>query len=352
MCGIVGAVARESVVPILIEGIRRLEYRGYDSTGLAVINGGLHRLVSTARVADLAAQAAATHIAGNTGISHTRWATHGAPTSANAHPHTSSGEIAVVHNGIIENFEPLRARLQAQGYTFVTQTDSEVIAHLIHAHYEGDLLDAVKKAVAEFHGAYAIAAISAREPGRIIGARAGSPLLVGIGDDDHYLASDASALSSVTQRVVYLEEGDVADIGRGAYSIYGADGALAAREIVTVKASGDAVELGPYQHFMQKEIFEQPRAIADTLESVGGIGPELFGPDAEKILSDIDGIHILACGTSYYSGLVARLWLESVALLRASDSERISLPRQRCRPARARRRDLAVGRNGRHAISA
>ena len=317
MCGIVGAVARESVVPILIEGIRRLEYRGYDSTGLAVINGGLHRLVSTARVADLAAQAAATHIAGNTGISHTRWATHGAPTSANAHPHTSSGEIAVVHNGIIENFEPLRARLQAQGYTFVTQTDSEVIAHLIHAHYEGDLLAAVKKAVAEFHGAYAIAAISAREPGRIIGARAGSPLLVGIGDDDHYLASDASALSSVTQRVVYLEEGDVADIGRGAYAIYGADGAVAAREIVTVKASGDAVELGPYQHFMQKEIFEQPRAIADTLESVGGIGPELFGPDAEKILSDIDGIHILACGTSYYSGLVARLWLESVAGIRA-----------------------------------
>ncbi|TMG79411.1 MAG: glutamine--fructose-6-phosphate aminotransferase, partial [Betaproteobacteria bacterium] len=207
MCGIVGAVARENVVPTLIEGIRRLEYRGYDSTGLAVINGSLQRLVSTARVADLAAQAASTRITGTTGISHTRWATHGAPTSANAHPHVSHDEIAVVHNGIIENFESLRERLQAQGYRFVTQTDSEVIAHLIHAHYSGDLLEAVKKTIAEFRGAYAIAAISTREPGRIIGARVGSPLLVGIADHDHYLASDASALSSVTRRVVYLEEG-------------------------------------------------------------------------------------------------------------------------------------------------
>src|SRR5664279_5923880 len=239
MCGIVGAVARENVVPILIEGVRRLEYRGYDSTGLAVINGGLHRLVSTARVADLAAQAEKTHLSGTTGISHTRWATHGAPTSANAHPHVSSGEIAVVHNGIIENFEPLRARLQQQGYAFVTQTDTEVIAHLIHAHYDGDLLAAVTKAVAEFHGAYAIAAITTREPGRIVGARAGSPLLVGIGDDDHYLASDASAISSVTQRVVYLEEGDVADIRRAAYAIYNADGERVARDVVTVKVGGD-----------------------------------------------------------------------------------------------------------------
>jgi glutamine---fructose-6-phosphate transaminase (isomerizing) len=204
MCGIVGAVARDNVVPILIEGIRRLEYRGYDSTGLAVINGGLHRLVSTARVADLAAQANATQISGSTGISHTRWATHGAPTSANAHPHVSSGEIAVVHNGIIENFEPLRARLQQQGYAFVTQTDTEVIAHLIHAHYDGDLLAAVAKAVAEFHGAYAIAAMTTREPGRVVGARAGSPLLVGLGEHDHFLASDASALAPVTRRVVYL----------------------------------------------------------------------------------------------------------------------------------------------------
>jgi len=313
MCGIVGAVARDNVVPILIEGIRRLEYRGYDSTGLAVINGGLHRLVSTARVADLAAQAKATHLSGNTGISHTRWATHGAPTSANAHPHVSSGEVAVVHNGIIENFEPLRARLQQQGYAFVTQTDSEVIAHLIHAHYDGDLLAAVAKAVAEFHGAYAIAAMTAREPGRVVGARAGSPLLVGIGERDHFLASDASALAPVTRRVVYLEEGDIADIGREGYAIYDAAGVRVAREVVTVKASGDAVELGPYSHFMQKEIFEQPRAIADTLESVGGIGPELFGAAAAGVFAGVNEVRVLACGTSYYSGMVARLWLEAVA---------------------------------------
>jgi glutamine---fructose-6-phosphate transaminase (isomerizing) len=313
MCGIVGAVARDNVVPILIEGIRRLEYRGYDSTGLAVINGGLHRLVSTARVADLAAQANATRISGSTGISHTRWATHGAPTSANAHPHVSSGEIAVVHNGIIENFEPLRARLQQQGYAFVTQTDTEVIAHLIHAHYDGDLLAAVTKAVAEFHGAYAIAAMTTREPGRVVGARAGSPLLVGIGERDHFLASDASALAPVTRRVVYLEEGDIADIGRDGYAIFDAGGARVAREVVTVKTSGDAVELGPYSHFMQKEIFEQPRAIADTLESVGGIGPELFGAAAEEILARVNEVRVLACGTSYYSGMVARLWIEAVA---------------------------------------
>ena len=313
MCGIVGAVARDNVVPILIEGIRRLEYRGYDSTGLAVINGGLHRLVSTARVADLAAQAKATHLSGNTGISHTRWATHGAPTSANAHPHVSSGEVAVVHNGIIENFEPLRARLQQQGYAFVTQTDSEVIAHLIHAHYDGDLLAAVAKAVAEFHGAYAIAAMTAREPGRVVGARAGSPLLVGIGERDHFLASDASALAPVTRRVVYLEEGDIADIGREGYAIYDAAGVRVSREVVTVKASGDAVELGPYSHFMQKEIFEQPRAIADTLESVGGIGPELFGAAAAGVFAGVNEVRVLACGTSYYSGMVARLWLEAVA---------------------------------------
>ncbi len=317
MCGIVGAVARENVVPTLIEGIRRLEYRGYDSTGLAVVNGTLQRLVSTARVADLAAQAASTRITGTTGISHTRWATHGAPTSANAHPHTSRDEIAVVHNGIIENFESLRERLQAQGYRFITQTDSEVIAHLIHSHYSGDLLEAVKKTIAEFRGAYAIAAISTREPGRIIGARAGSPLLVGIADHDHYLASDASALSSVTRRVVYLEEGDIADVTLTAYAIYDATGALATRPVTTVEISRDAGELGPYRHFMQKEIFEQPRAIADTLEGVAAIGPELFGERAAEILAGVDSVHVLACGTSYYSSLVARLWLEGVAGLPA-----------------------------------
>jgi glucosamine--fructose-6-phosphate aminotransferase (isomerizing) len=313
MCGIVGAVARENVVPTLIEGIRRLEYRGYDSSGLAVINGGLHRLVSTARVADLAAQAGATGITGTTGISHTRWATHGAPTRTNAHPHVSNAEIAVVHNGIIENFEPLRARLQQQGYRFVTQTDTEVIVHLIHAHYDGDLLPAVRKAVAEFRGAYAIAAISTREPGRIVGARAGSPLLVGVGEHDHYLASDASALAPVTQRVAYLEEGDVADIRRDSYAIYDADAARVTREVVTVKTADDAVELGPFRHYMQKEIFEQPRAVADTLENVGGIEAALFGPTAADVVSNVHAVHLLACGTSYYAGLVARLWLEGIA---------------------------------------
>jgi glutamine---fructose-6-phosphate transaminase (isomerizing) len=317
MCGIVGAVARENVVPTLIEGVRRLEYRGYDSTGLAVINGSLQRLVSTARVADLAAQAAATKISGTTGISHTRWATHGAPTPANAHPHTSHDEIAVVHNGIIENFEALRERLQEDGYRFSTQTDTEVIAHLIHANYGGDLLEAVKKTVAEFQGAYAIAAISTREPGRLVGARAGSPLLVGIADDDHYLASDANALSSVTRRVVYLEEGDIADVTRTAYAIYDAAGKCAERPIVTVEPSRDAGELGPYRHFMQKEIFEQPRAIADTLEAIDHIGPELFGEDAAEMLCRVDSVHILACGTSYYAGSVGRLWLEAVARLPA-----------------------------------
>ena len=318
MCGIVGAVARENVVPILIEGIRRLEYRGYDSTGLAVINGSLQRLVSTARVADLAAQADATRISGTTGISHTRWATHGAPTPANAHPHTSHDEIAVVHNGIIENFEALRDRLVNDGYRFNTQTDSEVIAHLIHANYRGDLLEAVKKTVAEFRGAYAIAAISTREPGRLIGARAGSPLLVGIADDDHYLASDASAISSVTRRVVYLEEGDVADVTRTAYAIYDGKGERADRPVVTVEASRDAGELGPYRHFMQKEIFEQPRAIADTLEAIDQIRPEIFGERAAEVLSRIDQVHVLACGTSYYAGSVGRLWLEGVAGVPAS----------------------------------
>ena len=313
MCGIVGAVARENVVPTLIEGIRRLEYRGYDSSGLAVINGGLHRLVSTARVADLAARASATGIAGTTGISHTRWATHGAPTPINAHPHVSNNEIAVVHNGIIENFEPLRARLQQQGYQFVTQTDTEVIVHLIHAHYDGDLLPAVRKAVAEFRGAYAIAAITTREPGRIVGARAGSPLLVGVGEHDHFLASDASALAPVTRRVAYLEEGDVADIHLDSYAIYDASEARVTRQVVTVKTADDAVELGPYRHYMQKEIFEQPRAVADTLESVGTIEPSLFGAAAAEVFSNVDSVRLLACGTSYYAGMVARSWLEGVA---------------------------------------
>jgi glucosamine--fructose-6-phosphate aminotransferase (isomerizing) len=321
MCGIVGATSDRNVVPILIEGIRRLEYRGYDSTGLAVINGGaspaLERLVSTARVADLAAQADAKHLHATTGISHTRWATHGAPTPDNAHPHLSGGEIAVVHNGIIENYEALRDRLKAQGYVFRTQTDTEVIAHLVHAHWHGeaggDLLAAVRMAVREFHGAYAIAVISTREPGRVIGARQGSPLVVGVGDNDHFLASDAAALLPVTRRVAYLEEGDLADVRREGYAIYDGAGGAVQRTIVEVAGSGDAVELGPYRHYMQKEIFEQPRALADTLDGVASISPALFGSAAADILPRVDSVLILACGTSYYSSLVAKQWIETLA---------------------------------------
>src|SRR4029453_7660483 len=322
MCGIVGASSTRNIVPVLIDGIKRLEYRGYDSTGLAVINGTpaqprLERLVSTARVADLAAQANSRALKAFTGISHTRWATHGAPTPANAHPHTSNAEIAVVHNGIIENYEVLRDRLKAAGYVFNTQTDTEVIAHLVHSHWHadggGDLLRAVRAAVAEFHGAYAIAVISTREPGRVVGARAGSPLVVGIGDGDHFLASDAAGLLSVTRRVVYLDEGDIADVRLEAYAIQDAHGNPVTRAVVNVEASGDSVELGPYRHFMQKEIFEQPRAVADTLESVGTIDAKVFGPDAGDILGKVDSVLVLACGTSHYSALVAKQWIESLA---------------------------------------
>ncbi len=326
MCGIVGATSLRNVVPVLIDGVRRLEYRGYDSTGLAIlrnVNGAalpgmeLSRLVTTSRVADLAKQAELSGLAGTTGISHTRWATHGAPTPTNAHPHVSGDEIAVVHNGIIENFEVLRTELQARGYTFATQTDTEVIAHLVHSHWHapggGDLLRAVQAAVAQFHGAYAIAVISTREPGRVVGARQGSPLVVGIGEDDHFLASDAAALLSVTRHVAYLEEGDVADIWRDGYTIYDASGAPVERPVVNISASSDAVQLEPYRHYMQKEIFEQPRAVAETLEGIVRIEPALFGAKAADMLARIDSVLILACGTSYYSSLVAKQWIESLA---------------------------------------
>ncbi len=321
MCGIVGAASNRDIVPILIDGIRRLEYRGYDSTGLAVINGTeqsprLLRLVSTARVANLAAQAESARLTGTTGISHTRWATHGAPTPVNAHPHVSNGEIAVVHNGIIENYELLRDRLKGAGYVFQTQTDTEVIGHLIHFHWHGpgggDLLHAVQAATAEFHGAYAIAVISTREPGRVVGARFGSPLVVGIGEADHFLASDAAALLSVTRRIVYLEEGDVADVRRESYTIYDARGEPVGRPVTIIEASGSSVELGPYRHFMQKEIFEQPRAVSDTLDGVATIVPEIFGAAAAS-LANVDRVLILACGTSHYSALVAKQWIESLA---------------------------------------
>ena len=319
MCGIVGAVAKRDIVPVLIEGLRRLEYRGYDSCGVAVHDAaaGLRRARTVSRVADLDAQVRETGLTGTTGICHTRWATHGAPVTVNAHPIFSRDEIAVVHNGIIENYEELRTRLRARGYAFESETDTEVIAHLISSHYAGDLFAAVQRAAAELRGAYAIAVFCKAEPQRVVGARQGSPLVLGIGVDghagEHYLASDAMALAGTTDQIVYLEEGDVADIGLGHYAIVDGAGKPAARERHTAGAYAGAVELGPYRHFMQKEIFEQPQAIADTLEGVAGIGPDIFGDAAEDVFSTIDAVHIYACGTSYYSGLTAKFWLEGIA---------------------------------------
>jgi glucosamine--fructose-6-phosphate aminotransferase (isomerizing) len=321
MCGIVGAAARRDIVPVLIEGLRRLEYRGYDSCGIALVDKGTIDLVRTvSRVDDLAAKAKDTH--GATGLAHTRWATHGAPLTENAHPIVSRGEVAVVHNGIIENHDELRAELQKKGYRFESQTDTEVIAHLVHSLYgaesHGDLLDAVRRTAKRLVGAYAIAVVAKSDPGTVVGARAGSPLVVGVGKAEHFLASDALALAGTTDRIAYLEEGDVAAIDHAGWRVLDADGRAVTREVRTVKTSGQAAELGPYRHFMQKEIFEQPRAVADTLESVGGIGPELFGADAHTTFPQIDSLLILACGTSYYAGLVARQWIEQLAGIRCN----------------------------------
>ncbi len=329
MCGIVGAVSARNIVPILVQGLQRLEYRGYDSCGVAVhgasLGGapGLQRARSTARVAELLAQVQAEHLQGATGIAHTRWATHGAPAVHNAHPHFSHGpgsegpgRVALVHNGIIENHEELRAELQARGYVFASQTDTEVIAHLVDSLYGGDLFEAVQAATARLRGAYAIAVMHRDEPHRVVGARAGSPLVLGVGEGENFLASDAMALAGVTDQIVYLEEGDLVDLQPGRYWVAGRDGRpldAAQRPVRTVHAHSGAAELGPYRHYMQKEIFEQPRAIADTLEGVHGIVPELFGDGAYRVFKDIDAVLILACGTSYYSGCVAKYWLESIA---------------------------------------
>jgi glucosamine--fructose-6-phosphate aminotransferase (isomerizing) len=347
MCGIVGAVSTRNIVPVLVQGLERLEYRGYDSCGVAVYaqgadaeHSGLRRARSTSRVAELAAQVAGVDgqakLEGLIGIAHTRWATHGVPSVSNAHPHFSHGpgldahhrpgRIALVHNGIIENHDELRASLKAKGYVFVSQTDTEVIAHLVDSLYDGDLFEAVQLATAQLHGAYAIAVFCKDEPHRLIGARAGSPLILGVGKDgqEHFLASDAMALAGVTDQIVYLDEGDVVDIQLGKYWLLDKARkpvAPAQRPVKTVLAHSGAAELGPYRHYMQKEIFEQPRAIADTLEGVDGIVPELFdqqmnhapGANAHKVFAEIDNVLILACGTSYYSGCTAKYWLESIA---------------------------------------
>jgi glucosamine--fructose-6-phosphate aminotransferase (isomerizing) len=325
MCGIVGAVSQQNIVPVLVQGLQRLEYRGYDSCGVAVhTTAGPQRARSTSRVAELAEQVQRDAVTGYTGIAHTRWATHGAPAVHNAHPHFSHGtgadaatraaRVALVHNGIIENYEELRADLQKRGYVFVSQTDTEVIAHLVDSLYNGDLFEAVKAATRQMHGAYAIAVFHKDEPHRVIGARAGSPLILGVGADGaNYLASDAMALAGVTDQIVYLEEGDVVDLQLGKHWIVGRDHKPVQRPVKTVQVHSGAAELGPYRHYMQKEIFEQPRAIADTLEGVEGIVPELFGDGAYKVFQAIDKVLILACGTSYYSGCAAKYWLESIA---------------------------------------
>jgi len=315
MCGIVGAVAARNVVPVLLEGLKRLEYRGYDSCGVAVYNDGLKRARSVRRVEDLLAQIQETGLSGTTGISHTRWATHGAPVTANAHPHFSRGRIALVHNGIIENYEELRRELQAAGFEFESQTDTEVIAHLVNHLYAGDLLKAVQQAVKRLHGAYAIAVFCQDESQRVVAARFGSPLVVGLGNGENFVASDAMALSGTTDRIVYLEEGDVVDVQQTAVRIYDRNDAQVEREVRIIEAQAGVPELAPYRHFMQKEIFEQPRAIADTLEGVIAATPALFGDGAEEVFSRIDSLLILACGTSYYAGLTAKYWLEAIAKL-------------------------------------
>jgi glucosamine--fructose-6-phosphate aminotransferase (isomerizing) len=324
MCGIVAAVSDRNIVPVLVQGLQRLEYRGYDSCGVAVHADGLKRARSTSRVAELQEQVDLEKLTGSTGIAHTRWATHGAPAIHNAHPHFSHGpgavgakpgKIALVHNGIIENHEELRAALQAKGYVFDSQTDTEVIVHLVESLYDGDLFEALKTAVRQLHGAYAIAAFCKDEPHRVVGARAGSPLILGVGkaNQENFLASDAMALAGVTDQIVYLEEGDLIDIQLGKYWILDKAQKAVQREVKTVVAHSGAAELGPYRHYMQKEIFEQPSAIANTLEGVEGITPELFGDGAYSVFKDIDSVLILACGTSYYSGCTAKYWLEEIA---------------------------------------
>jgi len=325
MCGIVGAVARRDIVPVLLEGLKRLEYRGYDSAGIAVLDTStgarpvLRRVRSAGRVSELCALAGEQRLSAPLGIAHTRWATHGVPSERNAHPHISGG-IAVVHNGIIENHESIRARLEASGYRFDSDTDTEVIAHLIHAHLESgrDLLEATRAAAAELKGAYAIAVIADGSAERMVVARHGAPVLLGIGDGELFAASDVSALLPVTRSVIFLEDGDVAELAGSSYRILEATGRPVERPIHVSELSASAIELGPYRHYMQKEIFEQPGAVAATLEMVTNgstVLPQIFGVEAEQVFRETKSVLILACGTSYHAGMVARYWLEGMAAM-------------------------------------
>lgn len=316
MCGIVGAIAKRNIVPVLVNGLMRLEYRGYDSAGLVVVNNGkLERVRSAGRVAELGTKSATT--SGMIGIAHTRWATHGVPSERNAHPHMSRDLIAVVHNGIIENYEELRESLTTQGYTFTSDTDTEVIAHLIHSCYtEGDLLSATQKALSKLTGAYAIGVVAADNPDQLIAARKGSPLLLGVGEGELFVGSDMSALLQVTQKVVYLEEGDLVELKVDGYRIFDSKGESVKRPVQLSELNNDSVELGEYKHYMQKEIHEQPQALANTLESVcnsQSLIPGIFGAEATEIFPQIENILILACGTSNHAGQVARYWLEEIA---------------------------------------
>lgn len=317
MCGIVAGVSYRDVVPVLVEGLRRLEYRGYDSCGVAVIQDDkIERARTVERVQELCDQVQNNQLNGLIGIAHTRWATHGGPVVANAHPHIAGGRIALVHNGIIENYAELREELKAQGVEFLSQTDTEVLAHLVNSCYEGDLLEAVKKALNRVRGAYAIAVFSLNEPGRLVAARLGSPMVLGLGEKENYIASDAMALGGVTNDIVFLEDGDVLDVTAERVVMMnhqGVDYVPVTREAMHVQAYTGAAELGPYRHYMQKEIFEQPRAIGDTLEGVEGIAADLFGERAEEIFSQTQRILILACGTSYYAACTAKYWLEAIA---------------------------------------
>ena len=327
MCGIVGAIAHRDVVPVLIEGLKRLEYRGYDSSGIAVIDASaaepdVRRVRRTGRVAEMEKAAASEGFQSLLGIGHTRWATHGGVTEANAHPHISHG-VALVHNGIIENHEEQREKLRALGYTFESQTDTEVIAHLMHHHLkEGDtLLSALQRTVKELTGAYALAVMSRAEPDHFVCARMGCPLLVGLGEGENFVASDVSAIIQATRTVIFLEEGDTADIRRDGVQVYDEHNQPIVRDVHLSDVSLASLELGPYRHFMQKEIHEQPRALGDTIEAAidaGGFPATLFGKNAEAVLSGIEGVQILACGTSYYAGLTARYWIESIAGLPCS----------------------------------
>ncbi|CAN7508543.1 glutamine--fructose-6-phosphate transaminase (isomerizing) [Pseudoxanthomonas sp. LjRoot143] len=317
MCGIVGAIADRDVVPVLIEGLKRLEYRGYDSAGIAVVDQqDVRRVRRTGRVAEMEGAAAAEGFNASLGIGHTRWATHGGVTEANAHPHISHG-VALVHNGIIENHEEQREKLRALGYVFESQTDTEVIAHLMHHHLKGgdDLLAALQRTVKELTGAYALAVVSRKEPDRMVCARMGCPLLIGLGEGENFIASDVSAIIQATRRVIFLEEGDTAEVTRAGVTVYDGQNQLAQRDVHVSDVSLASLELGPYRHFMQKEIHEQPRAIADTIEAVidSGFSPALFGANAEAALKDIEGVQILACGTSYYAGMTARYWMEAIS---------------------------------------